>query len=212
MRDVDGTDVGLAAACRQNRFGGRVTTPSMLDGMSAASRFELSWHIRSVTHVHGVLRTDERDLVHVDLRRLDLSLDLVFLDPSSAHVVGRCRWDRHHGAWGRAVVMTAAGDEVVHVVKDRPSWLQEPWHLETSTHVPLARFEESTGRSLLRRYLRLPSRWDLVGDNRVLARVAHARKFTAFAASIDITDAQLDAPDAERLLLGIVVRHARHLN
>ena len=189
-----------------------MTTPSMLDGMSAASRFELSWHIRSVTHVHGVLRTDERDLVHVDLRRLDLSLDLVFLNPSSAHVVGRCRWDRHHGAWGRAVVMTAAGDEMLHVVKDRPSWLQEPWQLEAPAGTRFARFEEPTGRSLLRRYLRLPSRWDLVGDNRVLARVADARRLTAFAANIDMADPQLDPPDAERLLLGIVVRHARHLN
>jgi hypothetical protein len=101
---------------------------------------------------------------------------------------------------------------VVHVVKDRPSWLQEPWHLEAPAGERLVRFEEPTGRSLLRRYLRLPSRWDLVGDNRVLARVADARKLTAFAASIDITDAQLDPPDAERLLVGIVVRHARHLN
>lgn len=186
-------------------------TPKMLDELPDTTRFELAWRIRRLGRVHGVLRADGRDLLHVDMRRLDLRLDLQFNDPATSAARGHCRWDRQHGAWGRAAVTTTGEHHVVHVVKHRPSWLHEPWHFETPTGEHLARLEEPTGRSLLRRYLRIPSRWRVMDQDREVAKLVDARSLTAFAATIEIMDPDLDPRHVERLLLGIVVRHARHL-
>jgi hypothetical protein len=98
-------------------------TLTMVDELPETTRFELVWRIRRLDRVHGVLRAGGRELLHVDMRRLDFRLDLRFKDPASSATLGQCRWDRQHGAWGRATVTTTEDRQVVHVVKHRPSWL-----------------------------------------------------------------------------------------
>lgn len=146
------------------------------------------------------------------MRRLSARLQLDLHDPDDGGLLGRSRWDRGHGGWGRATVTTVTDAPVVHAVKQVPSWSREPWHLEHPDGRHLADLVEPARRSMLRRFLGLPSRWDVVVDDVTAARLVDARRLTRFAATLTFTRDDLAPPTSERILLGSVVRHARLLH